>query len=149
MRRSDIIAGITLIAVGLVTIFYIIPTQIAATQNLGLNPRVFPLVVMWLGTAVALLMVVVRLRQPRDHDDESGSMKVANWLFIIVMSAFLAASYFAWRMFGFLIAAPAIVALLMLVMGEYRHPVRLVLVSIMFPAAVYFIFDRLFIIQLP
>lgn len=149
MRRSDIIAGITLIAVGLVTILYIIPTQITASQNLGLNPKVFPLVVMWLGTAVALLMVIVRLRQPRDPDDEAGPMQVANWLFILVMSAFLATSYFAWRMFGFLIAAPAIVALLMLAMGEYRHPVRLVLVSVVFPLAVYFIFDRLFIIQLP
>ena len=37
----------------------------------------------------------------------------------------------------------------MAVMGEYRHPVRLVLVSLILPFVVYYAFDRLFIIQLP
>ena len=149
MRRSDIYTGILLIVAGLATIFYIIPTQIEATQNFGMNPRVFPLVVMWLATAVALLMVIVRWQQPQDPADRDGPMQRENWLFILVMSAFLATSLFAWQAFGFLVAAPATVALLMLAMGEYRHPIRLILVSAVLPTAVYFIFDRLFIIQLP
>jgi Tripartite tricarboxylate transporter TctB family len=149
VRRADIISGLALIAIGLVTIFYIIPTEIAVSQNYGLNPKVFPLAVMWLGTAVALLLVVLRLREPRDPDEEQGPMQAKNWLFIAAISGFFAASYFAIETFGFLIAAPVMVALLMAAMGESRHPVRLVLVSALFPTAIYFAFDRLFIIQLP
>ena len=38
---------------------------------------------------------------------------------------------------------------MMAAMGEYRHPVRLVLVSLTLPLIVYYAFERLFIIQLP
>jgi len=149
MRRSDILSGIFLVIVALATIFVVIPAQIAVSEEYGLNPKVFPLTVMWLGAGVALILVVVRLRQPRDADEEPADMQPSNWLFIVAMSAFLAASYFALDLLGFKVAAPATIALLMAAMGEYRHPVRLVLVSLAVPAAVYYSFDQLFAIQLP
>ena len=149
MRRSDIYSGLFLALLGLATVFVIIPHEITVSESYGLNPQVFPLTIMWLGTAVALLLVVVRLREPKSTDDEPAPMAAKNWLFIAPMSAFLAASYFAFERLGFLIAAPATVALLMIAMGEWRHPARLVLVSALIPLAVYYAFDRLFFIQLP
>lgn len=148
MRRSDIISGIVLALFGLVAIFVIIPSGISVTDEYGLNPRVFPLTVMWLGTAVALILVGYRLREAPVADDPAP-MDAKNWLFIAGMSVYLAATYFAITIVGFKIAGPACVAVLMAVMGEYRHPVRLVLVSLAFPLLVYYAFDRIFIIQLP
>jgi Tripartite tricarboxylate transporter TctB family len=127
----------------------IIPIGISITDEYGLNPRVFPLTVMWLGTAVALILVGHRLREKPAVADDPAPMNAKNWLFIAAMSAYLAATYFAITIVGFKIAGPACVAVLMAVMGEYRHPVRLVLVSLTFPLLVYYAFDRLFIIQLP
>jgi hypothetical protein len=149
VRQSDIFSGLFLAALGVLTIFVIIPREITVSENYGLNPQIFPLTVMWLGTAVALLLVIVRLRQPKPADADPGPMQPKNWLFIVAISAFLAATYVAFETLGFLVAAPAALALLMLSMGEYRHPIRLVLVSACVPLAIYYSFDRLFVIQLP
>jgi hypothetical protein len=63
LRRSDIISGIVLALFGLIGIFVIIPNGISISDEYGLNPRIFPLTVMWLGTLVALVLVVQRLRE--------------------------------------------------------------------------------------
>ena len=49
---------------------------------------------MWLGTAVAIILVVTRLREPA-VDDDPPPMQAKNWLFIAAMSAYLAATYAA------------------------------------------------------
>ncbi|MBI1201056.1 MAG: hypothetical protein GC182_00960 [Rhodopseudomonas sp.] len=149
MRRSDIISGLVLTLLGLATIFLIIPAGISVSEEYGLSPRVFPFTVMWLGTAVAVLLVVQRLREVGAAGDDEAPMAVKNWLFIVAMAAFLAVTYVAINVIGFKITGIGAVALLMAVMGEYRHPVRLALVSVLFPIAIYYTFDRLFIIQLP
>jgi hypothetical protein len=149
VRRSDIYSGIVLALTALATIFFVVPPQIAVSEEYGLNPRIFPLTVLWLGFGVALILVAARLREPAAADEEPAHMQPKNWLFIAAMSAFLAASYFAIDLLGFMLAAPATLALLMLAMGEYRHPVRLAIVSAALPAAIYYSFDRLFAIQLP
>jgi len=148
VRRSDIITGIVLTLFGLAAIFFIIPIGISVSEEYGLSPRVFPLTIMWLGTAVALILVVTRLREPA-VDDDPPPMQAKNWLFIAAMSAYLGATYAALVTLGFKIAGPISVAVLMAAMGEYRHPLRLVLVSLTLPIIVYYAFDRLFIIQLP
>lgn len=149
MRRSDIFSGIVLAIIALTMIYFIIPNQIAVSKEFGLTPRIFPLTVMWLGFGVALILVGVRAREPRELDDTPMPMQLKNWLFIVAMSAFLAASYFAIKNLGFRIVAPFALALLMATMGEYRHPVRLALVSLVVPIAIYYTFDWLFVIQLP
>jgi Tripartite tricarboxylate transporter TctB family len=148
LRRSDIISGIVLALFGIVTIFVIIPSGISVSEEYGLSPRIFPLTVMWLGTLVALILVVQRLREAPVETDEPP-MHTKNWIFIAAMSAYLAATYFAIDVVGFKVVGPVSVAVLMVMMGELRHPVRLVLVSLTLPLIVYYTFDRVFIIQLP
>jgi hypothetical protein len=148
LRRSDIISGIVLALFGLIGIFVIIPNGISISDEYGLNPRIFPLTVMWLGTLVALVLVVQRLRELPVEGDQPP-MCAKNWIFIAGMSAYLAATYFAIDIIGFKIVGPVCVAVLMIMMGELRHPVRLVLVSLIFPLFVYYTFDRVFVIQLP
>ena len=149
MRRSDIFSGIVLALFGLATIFIIIPAGISTSDEYGLSPQIFPLTVMWLGTAVAVLLVAQRLREPAGAEDEEAPMSAKNWLFIAVASVFLAVTYFAITVVGFKITGIASIALLMAAMCEYKHPVRLALVSVIFPIALYYTFDRLLIIQLP
>ena len=149
MRRSDIYTGIVLALVGLATIFVVIPEGISVSDEYGLSPRIFPLTVMWLGTVVALILVVQRLREGVPPGEDPAPMRAKNWLFIAAISAYLAATYYGIATIGFKIAGPISVAVMMAVMGEYRYPVRLVLVSLTLPLAVYFAFERLFIIQLP
>lgn len=150
MRRSDIYSGIALTIIALLMIFIIIPENISISDEFGANPKVFPLTVMWLGAAVSAILVAVRLRQSSGvADDEPVDMRPENWIFIIAMSAFLAATYLVVDAVGFRIAMPVALAVLMAVMGEYKHPVRLGIVAVTVPLAVYYSFDRLFAIQLP
>jgi hypothetical protein len=141
--------GIVLALFGLVAIFVIIPSGISISDEYGLNPRIFPLTVMWLGTLVAVLLVVQRMREAPSTADEPAPMGSRNWLFIAAMSAFLAATYLGIVLVGFRIVGPIAVALMMAAMGEWRHPSRLVLVSVLLPLGVYYCFDRIFVIQLP
>ena len=97
MRRSDIYTGIFLALFGLAAIFVIIPAGISVSDEYGLSPRIFPLTVMWLGTAVALILVVQRLREGAGATDDPAPMQAKNWIFIAAMSAYLAATYFAHR----------------------------------------------------
>ena len=149
MRRSDIISGIVLAIFALAAIFLIIPAGISVSDEYGLNPRIFPLSVMSLGAVVAVLLVVQRLRESSDAPDQPSDMESRSWLFVAAISAFLALVYFGIQYIGFKIAGPLSVAALMAVMGEYRHPVRLVLVSLIVPLAIYYAFERLFTIQIP
>lgn len=149
VRRSDIISGIVLTIFSLAAIFLIIPAGISVSDEYGLSPRIFPLTVMTLGAAVAVLLVVQRLREGPEVPDEPCDMGTRSWLFVIAISAFLALVYFGIQYIGFKIVGPLGVAALMAVMGEYRHPLRLVLVSLIVPLAIYYTFERLFIIQIP
>ena len=149
MRQSDIISGLVLTVFGLVTIFVIVPDQISGSSAYGVAPDVFPLTLIWATTIFSVVLWVSRLIKGRGGPREESPLPAKDWAFIAAMAVFLAVAVAAIAYLGFIAAGIAIVALLMLVMGERRNPLRLGLVSVITPVALYFVFWSLFNVPLP
>ena len=148
MRRSDIISGFVFILFGLITIFIIIPNQISGTSAYGIAPDVFPLTLIWIFTIFCILLVVNRLLSKKPKEDADSKVYI-RWRFIGLVSLFLITSFLSITYLGFIVGGIYTVAVVMLVMGEYRHKLRLILVTILAPVLISLTFRHLFIIILP
>lgn len=148
MRRSDIVSGAVLTLLGLATIFFVVPAQISGTSDIGIAPDVFPLTMVGAATLFAALLVVRRLVFDR-AEDGAAPLSREDGLFIVGAALFLAAGYAAIVTLGFMIGGALVLALVMAAMGEWRHPVRLVLVALVAPGAIDLLFWRLFYVPLP
>lgn len=148
MRRADIIAGLLLTLAGLITIFVIVPQEVGSTSPIGIAPDVFPLTMLWIITGLSVLLVVSRLVM-RQGASDGPPLELHNLAYIGVAAIALAAGFIAITTLGFLVGGAAIVAFTMLVMGARRYPLRLVLVSVLGPAAIYLVFKHVFTVFLP
>lgn len=149
MRRADIVAGLVLMALGLVSLFVIIPAQVGGEAgHAGVAPDLFPLTLMALVTGLAALLWISRLAR-RHADDEPAPLRSENFFFIVAASAALAASFLAVTYLGFIAGSIATVAFAALVMDGRRHPVRLAVVSLAAPVAIWAVFRHLFTVLLP
>lgn len=152
VRRSDIISGTILTVLGLFTIFVIVPDQISGTSAFGIAPDVFPLTLIWATTVFAALLVANRLLNTRNQaraDDGPSPISRADWFFIAGTTLFLAAGFLAITYLGFIAGGGLMLAALMLLMGERFHWLRLVLVVVIAPVSLYFVFWSLFKVPLP
>lgn len=148
MRRADIIAGLVLALAGLITIFVIVPREIGGSAHIGIAPDVFPLTLLWMLTALSVLLFALRLADRRSAA-EGPPLELHNFAYIGVTSIVLAAGFIAIATLGFLAGGAAIVAFTMLAMGGRRHAVRVALVSVLAPTAIYLVFKHLFTVFLP
>jgi len=148
LRRADIIAGLLLTVAGLITIFVIVPREVGSTAPIGIAPDVFPLTLLWTIIGLSVLLVVSRLVVWRSSSD-GPPLELHNLVYIGVATIALAAGFIAITTLGFLVGGAAIVAFTMLVMGARRSPLRLVLVSVLGPTAIYLVFKHVFTVFLP
>lgn len=157
MRRSDIITGCLLTALGLFTIFHIIPQEISGTSDYGLAPDFFPLTLAWLATGLSALLVALRLlplvatgRGDRQAgEEEPAPMERADFAFIGACAVFLILGYYAMEHVGFLAAGAAIIAVAMVLMGGWRNKLAVVGVSLVLPFVIDQAFRSIFLIYLP
>jgi putative tricarboxylic transport membrane protein len=148
VHNSDIVSGILLTVLGLITIFVIVPNQISGSSGDGIGPDVFPLTLIWATTLFAIVLCVGRLLRSKELDDPFP----ITWRevrFVALMAAFLAAIVAVIAYLGFIVGAIIAIAILMIVMGEFRHKLRLFLVSTILPTLLYVIFWNIFHIPLP
>ncbi len=148
MRRLDIVSGATLTLLGLITIFVIVPNQISGSSEYGIAPDVFPLTLLWTTTFFAALLCVSRLLK-KDTQEERTPLPFREIKFVAVIAVFLAAIVTIIAYVGFIVGGIIAIAVLMFAMGEYRHWVRLTLVSVLTPAILYLVFWKLFHVPLP
>lgn len=150
MKRADIISGGLLVLFGLITIFVIVPVQIDSGGDYGLDPSFFPVTLLWIVTAMAVLLVVSRLPLPADPSDTTPPLDGLNWLFIVVATVLLAIAYVAIDTIGFIISSIVLIAAGMLATGA-RRTNWLALAIIPFAATfvIYYALEKIFIVELP
>ena len=149
MRRADIVAGLVLTLLGLVSLFVIIPAQVGGDAgSAGVAPDLFPVTLMALMTGLAVLLWVSRLVKHRGEDGPAP-LRAENFFYIFVASIALLGIFLVMTYLGFIAGSVITVAFGMLVMEGRRHPVRLVAVSLAAPAAIYAVFRYLFTVLLP
>jgi hypothetical protein len=151
MRRADIVSGLVLTLFGIVSLFAIIPAQVGSDAgDSSVAPDLFPLTLMWLLTGLAVLLWVSRLAQSgKMQEEEPAPLEPNNFFFIVAASIGLLGSYLAITYLGFIVGSVLTVALWMLAMGGRRHPIRLVVASLVAPALIYVFFRHLFTVLLP
>lgn len=149
MRRADIGAGVLLAVLGLLTIFVIVPDQISDSSDVGIAPDVYPLTLLWLVAGLSLVLAVGRLVRRRSLEDRV-CMLPADWKFIVAASVFLAGAFVLIDALGMRLGGPLVIAALMVAMGDWpAHRLRVVLVSVLAPLALYYIFWKVFYVPLP
>lgn len=148
MQRSDIISGFIFIIFGLITIFVIIPNQISSTSAYGIGPDVFPLTLIWMFTIFCAILCAHRLLSKKPIKDADVKVDI-QWHFIGLATVYLISCYLLVTYLGFVYGAIYTVAVPMLVMGEFRHKLRLVLTAILAPVLISLTFRYIFIILLP
>jgi len=137
MDRADLIGGAGLALFGLLMIFVLIPLGTEEGAYFGLSPTIFPTLLSTLLTVCALGQVAQSL--VRIHRKGTARpIPVSVWN----LRMFLAASFLAlggvilidW--FGMLIGGPALIAILMIFLGE-RNPLRIILTATLPVGLVY------------
>ena len=150
MRRSDIISGGLLLIFSLAMIFIIVPFQIKSSSEYGLDPKFFPVGVLWLLVAMGVLLVATRILAPPDAADAAPVLGARNWLFIGGFTAFFVITFIAINYLGFLLAGMLMIAAVMLVLGlRHLHWLELVGVSVGAPLFIYYSLYQIFSVQLP
>lgn len=135
MRRADLIGGIVLFAFSLVMIFVVIPMETAEGVWHGLSPYVYPITMM-AGIAVASLLLVLQGLRSRGEAEAEVPLSLRQLAMFGLVGVLVLGGAIAIDFFGVWIGGPALIAAIMLFMGE-RRPIRLVATSIVPVGAVY------------
>jgi hypothetical protein len=150
VRRSDIISGGLLLIFSLMMIFVIVPYQIKSSSDLGLDPKFFPVTVLWLLFAMGALLVVTRIFAAPGAPNAEPVLGARNWLFIGCFTAFFIVSFIAINYLGFLLGGVLMIAALMVVIGlRHLNWIELVGVSVGAPLVIYYSLYQIFSVQLP
>jgi Tripartite tricarboxylate transporter TctB family len=150
LRRSDIISGTVIVVFSLLMIFVIVPAQISSSSEYGLDPKFFPVSVLWLIVIMGVLLVATRLVTQPDTEESEPVLGLRNWLFIGGFSVFLVLVFLAINTLGYVLAGVLTVALLMVALDlRSRKWAQLVGVSILAPLVIYYALYHIFSVQLP
>ena len=135
MRKADITAACVLIVFGLAMLFVIIPAQTESGEEYGVPPSTMPLAATGLVTAMAVLLLIQRLRKPREGG-EPNPIRAKQWLHIGGFTLFLALGLALIKYLHFIPGGIVFIAALMLITGQ-RKPLTIALVSGLTPCLVY------------
>ena len=133
MRLTDLFGGIALLAFSLAMIFVVIPAETEEGAWHGLSPYFYPIVMM-AGIAAASAILALQAWRRRDPEEPEFPLSLRQLAMFGLAAAIILAGVLAIHFFGAWIGGPALIAGLMLFMGE-RRPVRLVATSVI-PVAV-------------
>lgn len=146
------ISAAVLAVFGLVSLFWLIPGYVATSAATDdLSPAFMPYVAAALATgAAALLLVSTILRgraAPAAAEVEASPLLSGSWLFIGTTVAILTVTFVLIDVFGYLPGAAVMVAGFMLLVRA-RWPI-VIGTAIVFPLALWLLFDRLLEFPLP
>ncbi len=140
MRRTNIVSGIVLAVVGLLTIFVLIPWQIAPGPEGYMSPRLVPTMMMALITGLAALLVVNNIRAGAEPDEPQPFTR-AEMLAVGKIGGLFAISVALYLWVSPLAAGAALVAGALLVLGE-RRPLVIVLMPAGLLLAIWVLFYK-------
>jgi putative tricarboxylic transport membrane protein len=143
MRYANVVAGLVLAVVGLLTIFVIIPWQIAPGPEGYMSPRLVPTMMMVLITGLALVLVVNNIRAGGEgaEQDEPQPFTRTEMLAVAKIGGVFAISVALYLWVLPLAAGAALVVGALLVLGE-RRPMVIVLMPTGLLLAIWVLFYK-------
>ena len=143
MRYANVVAGIVLAVVGLLTIFVVIPWQIAPGPAGYMSPRLVPTMMMVLITGLAALLAVNNLRCGAENPEhgEPQPFTRTEMLAVARIGGVFAVSVALYLWVSPLAAGAALVVGALLVLGE-RRPLVIVLMPTGLLLAIWVLFYK-------
>jgi hypothetical protein len=147
VRRAELVIAALFAVLGLVTIFVLVPRYVAGSAPAeDLSPAFMPYVAAALGTGAMALLFVTRLLGPAPAEDATP-LPARSWVFIGSSAAVLAGAFVLMDLLGYLAGAAALVAGFLLMV---RAGIKVVIgAAVLFPLALWLLFDRLLDFPLP
>jgi len=164
MAKADIVFGIIFAALSI--IFYI-GTLSFPKFSIGINPRVYPLIIIISTFALSVTLMVqgiLKLKKekfPRataktsieKNSSERSSTEVTlprgkTALKLIVLAIVMLAYAIGFEPLGYIIVTPLLMAFTMYLFGE-RKPLRIIAVSVLVSVTLYWVFRTVFRVPLP
>lgn len=140
MRTANLISGVVLAAFGMLMILVIIPVQIEEGPPGMVSPRLVPQIMVWVITALSLLLVVTNLRHKGRDDPAPISRSELVALLKIGLAFALALSLFF--VAGPLWAGIALVAGTLVLLGE-RRPLVVIGITVGLLGAIWVLFYQI------
>lgn len=142
---KDIVISIVLILLSVLIYVWLIPNYIPENLTTGMSPRFFPTFGTFLIGGFSFILLVISIfkftkntknTKTSSNKKEKMSIKLAPFAVVITLSFFIV--IFQW--FGFLVASPITIALLMGIFGQRKLTIVL-LTSIVMTAVLFFVFN--------
>lgn len=147
MRRLDLIGGIFFVIFGLLMILVIIPLETEEGMYYGLPPTFFPtLLASGLTVCAFGLTMQALVRINSDREEETAPISRWNLLIFGLLVATIFAGIVLVDVFGLLVGAPLLIAVLMVLLGDRSVP-RILGTAILPVGAVYYL--ALHVLQTP
>jgi len=162
MAKADIVLGIIFAALSIV--FYI-GTLSFPKFSIGINPKVYPLFIIISTFALSVMLMVqgiIKLRKERPPSTKTSAEKGISEpiscdvslpkgktaLKLIALAIVILAYVIGFEPLGYIIVTPLLMAFTMYFFGE-RKPLRIIVVSILVPVILYWVFRTVFRVPLP
>ena len=164
MAKADIVFGIIF---AVLSIIFYIGTLSFPKFSIGINPKVYPLIIIISTFALSVTLMVqgiLKLKKeklPRattktsteKSSSERSSTEVTlprgkTALKLIVLAIVMLAYAIGFEPLGYIIATPLLMAFTMYLFGE-RKPLRIIAVSVLVSVTLYWIFRTVFRVPLP
>jgi len=140
-KTKEIVIAVSILIFGLVTLFYLIPTQVKVAEGLeikSLSPAFFPELAAVLIIFLSVVLIFTRFIHRTDREDSDGSREPSRSEMTAreefrVLGAFLIAAlyYFGFKYFGFLITtAVCLAGMFLLQGGKKAHRIALLSITV-------------------
>lgn len=141
-EKLDLISGIALLAFATVLYLFLIPTYVADNGVGAMSPRFFPRFGALLIGAGGIVLAVSSVLKVSIIGDENVASEKAdfNGLKVVAIVTSMAAFILIFQWYGYLIAGPILIALLVIIFGG-RNPLIVIATSLATTGALYVLFS--------
>jgi hypothetical protein len=141
--QLDIYVSIVLIFFSIVLYFGLIPAYVPEKSFSGISPRFFPIFgTLLIGGFALFLLCISIIRWKKEHvkpisvGNKRETKKLQPIMVVVCLSIFI----IVFNQFGFLIAAPITIGLLMIVFGQ-KHPIGFLIAAFGITGVLYVVFN--------
>ncbi|HSV56190.1 MAG TPA: tripartite tricarboxylate transporter TctB family protein [Magnetospirillaceae bacterium] len=145
MGRIDVVYGMLL---GIVSIVFLVLTAGFRVSAGGIDPRVFPRIVVGTLLALSAGLVIRGIAHLRKDSPGPAPLPVSTSSRLALLAGGGAVYALLMGIVGYLVATPPLVALTMVLFGE-RRVTRIVFVSLLTSVILFFLFRNVFRVPLP
>lgn len=147
MGKIDMICGLL---TGAVCVLFYVGTLSFPKSSIGVNPRAYPLVIIFSAFALSVTLIVRGALKMRNEKGpaEKTLPRGKTALYLVILAAGMLAYALSLESLGYIVVTPLLMALTMVLFGE-RRAFSIILTSVLVSIVLYWLFRSVFRVPLP